>query len=123
MEKVRAWEKADYAGGRVTKAWSELGAKHKLPIHAGGGFNCLAHFAFTEHANALKTLYTVLMLKKGFLGNTAIYPTIAHNDAVLEKYERAIDEVFGEIADILKKGDITKSIGGEEAHTGFKRLN
>ena len=54
----------------------------------------------------LKTLYTVLMLKKGFLGNTAIYPTLAHTPEVLELYRKAVDEVFGEIADILKKGNL-----------------
>ena len=123
IERVKAWEIADYVGGQVKKAWKELGEKYKLPVCAEGGFNCLAHFAFTEHANELKTLYTVLMLKKGFLANTTIYPTTAHSDSIIERYSRAIDEVFAQIADIISKGKITESIGGEVAHTGFKRLN
>jgi glutamate-1-semialdehyde 2,1-aminomutase len=123
MERVKAWEIADFAGGEVARAWRELGEKHKLPVQAGGGYNCLAHFAFTEHTNELKTLYTVLMLKKGFLANTAIYPTVAHTQSILEMYYTAMDEVFSDIADIIKKGIIVESIGGEPAHTGFKRLN
>ena len=122
MERLKVWEAVDQIGGRVTRDWQKIGARYRLPIKTGEGYNCLAKFAFTEHANELKTLYTVLMLKRGFLASTAIYPTVAHNDTILDQYEEAIDDVFSEISSIIKKGTILESIGGRPADVGFKRL-
>jgi len=123
MERTRVWEYVDKIGTAVIKDWAELGAKHGLPISAGGGYACLAHFAFTENALALKTLYTVLMLEQGFLGNTAIYPTLAHTAEILGKHRKAVDTVFGRIAKHIKDGDVDAAIEGKVCHSGFKRLN
>ena len=123
MEKTRAWEYVQDCGAKVAEYWKDLGEAHGLPVHVENEITSLAHFAFTEHPMELKTLYTVLMLKKGFLGNTAIYPTLAHTPEVLELYRKAVDEVFGEIADILKKGNLEEAIGGPVCVSGFKRLN
>ena len=72
-----------------------------------------------------ETLYTVLMLKEGFLGNTAIYPTLAHTDEVLALHREVIDKVFYQIAQIHKAGGeeaILQAIGGEVCQKDFKRL-
>jgi hypothetical protein len=89
------------------------------------GVPCLAHFDFPEYKLELKTLYTALMLKEGFLGNTAIYPTLAHNEEVLSIHREVIDKVFAQIAEIIKKGGkeaILEAIGGPVCNSGFKRL-
>lgn len=70
----------------------------------------------------LKTFYIQQMLKRGFLASTAIYLNLAHTDEVIDKYVSAIDEVFAEIAYVLEKGTIAKSLDGPVAHVGFKRL-
>ncbi len=124
MEKTKVWEYVDRIGARVKEDWEELGKKHGLDIHSSG-MNCLAHFDFKEHKLELKTLYTVLMLEEGFLGNTMMYPTLAHNDEVMDKYKVAIDSVFGKIADILKKGGkeaVLEAINGDVCQSGFARL-
>ena len=124
MEKTRVWEHITHAGETVQKDWRDLAAKHGLHVHTSG-FPCLAHFDFEENGPELKTLYTILMLDKGFLGNTAIYPTLAHTDDILDKYREAIDEVFGQIADIIKKGgreEILRAIHGLTCQSDFKRL-
>jgi len=65
------------------------------------------------------------MLKEGFLGNAAIYPTLAHTDEVLAIHREVIDKVFCQIAQIIKKGGkeaVLEAIGGPVRMTGFKRL-
>ena len=86
----------------------------------------MAHFSFEECPLEMKTLYTVLMLKEGFLGNTAIYPTLAHTDEVLALHRTAIDKVFYQIGKIYQAGGkeaIAEAIGGPVCQTGFQRLN
>ena len=84
-----------------------------------------SHFDFEENKLEQKTLYTMLMKKEGFLGNTAIYPTLAHTDEILSLYREAIDRVFAEIAKTDKEGGkeaLLEAIGGQVCQTGFKRL-
>jgi glutamate-1-semialdehyde 2,1-aminomutase len=124
MEQTRVWEHAEQVGRTVMTDWDTLGEKHGLPLHAEG-LPCLAHFAFTEYPLELKTLYTVLMLRQGFLGNTGLYPTLAHTPDILALHRAAVDVVFGEISRILRKGDrqaILDAIGGPVCQSGFGRL-
>ena len=123
MEKTKVWEHAAKVGKTVQQDWMDAAQRHSLDIHCSG-VPCLAHFDFAEHKKELKTLYTVLMLKEGFLGNTAIYPTLAHTDEILAKYRVAIDKVFAQIAEIQKGGKeaILEAIGGPVCLSGFARL-
>ena len=122
MEKTKVWEYVAGAGARVKEDWKELGEKHGLPVSVPDGYPCLASFAFTENSAALKTLYTVLMLGQGFLGNTTIYATLAHTPDILDTYRIAIDAVFGKISDHIKAGDVEEAIGGPVCTSGFTRL-
>ena len=83
--------------------------------------SALCKFAH-EASDALRTLYTQGMLARGFLAGLSIYPTLAHDEAVLNKYDRAIDEVFADIAAALKRGDVPSRLRGPVAHSGFRRL-
>ena len=110
-------------GGRVSAFWQRYGQKHGLPVVAGDDYPCLAHFRFDhERAEELRTLYTQLMLGRGFLAGAAIYPTLAHNDEIVARYGEAIDAVFGELAEALAAGDIQDRLHGPVAHSGFRRL-
>jgi glutamate-1-semialdehyde 2,1-aminomutase len=110
-------------GETVTGFWQRHGKKHGLPVIAGDGYPCLAHFRFGhELASELRTLYTQLMLARGFLAGTSIYATLAHTDEILALYGKAIDEVFEEIADALATGSVLARLEGPIAHTGFRRL-
>ena len=124
MEKTRAWEYVCHVGDIVKKDWADAAARNGVDIHCSG-VPCLAHFGFPEYNQELKTLYTVLMLKEGFLGNTAIYPTLAHTDEVLAIHREVIDKVFCQIGEIIRKGGkeaILEAIGGPVCLSGFKRL-
>lgn len=124
MERVKIWEYVAQVGKTVQTDWTQAANRHGLAIHCSG-LPCLAHFEFEELGLELKTLYTALMLREGFLGNTAIYPTLAHTDKVLELYREAIDRVFDKMAQILKSGGkeaVLEAIGGPVCQTGFQRL-
>jgi hypothetical protein len=62
------------------------------------------------------------MLERGFLAAVQFYPTLAHTEEVLTKFELEADGVFSEIADALQKGELKKRMKGPPAHTGFTRL-
>jgi glutamate-1-semialdehyde aminotransferase len=97
MEETRAWEYVWNVGKATIDKWNELAEKHDLPAHAGG-IACLAHLDFKKFPLEMKTLYTVLMLEEGFLGNTGFYPSLSHTDEIMEKYFAAVDRVFEKMA-------------------------
>jgi len=124
MEKTRIWEYVAGIGEVVKKDWADAAARHGVEVDCPG-LPCLAHFGFKQYPLELKTLYTALMLKEGFISNTGMYPTLAHNESILEIHREALDKVFGKIADTIKKGGkeaILEEIGGPVCQTGFARL-
>jgi hypothetical protein len=62
------------------------------------------------------------MLGRGFLAGPAVYCTLAHDGRVIERYEAAGAEVFGQIADAIAAGDVADRLEGPVAHRGFRRL-
>jgi len=113
----------DRIGKRVQAAWRDLGAGHKLPVKVDDGYGALAHFAF-EHplADELKTLYIQEMLARGYLAGLALYVTLAHTDALTDRYIVAIDSVFGVLQQALEMDSVKQMLKGPVAHKGFRRL-
>ncbi len=126
VDKLRQNDVAGFVnnvGEKIQNLWKKYKCKHNLPVMVEDGYPCLAHFNFDHSlSQQLKTLYTQLMLERGFLAGTGIYPTYAHTDRIIESYGKAIDEVFGIIAEYLKKDIVEKMLKGPVAHTGFRRL-
>ena len=129
MERTKVWEHAAEVGRTVQKDWMAGASEAGLAIECTG-VPCLAHFNWPgeygeEEKRALKTLYTVLMLREGFLGNNALYPTLAHEEKVLALHREVCAGVFAEIGSLLKKGgieEIRNAIGSPVCNAGFKRL-
>jgi glutamate-1-semialdehyde aminotransferase len=109
-------------GRAVTDAWEAAAGEAGLEIHVGG-VPALAHFTF-EHPEpvVLKTLFTQLMLERGFLATTAFYTSFAHDDERVAAYASAAKEAFAAIAGAVRSGDPAALLVGEPAHSGFKRL-
>ncbi len=123
MEDSRVWEHVDATGSSIQTIWRDAASRHKLPITVPESYPCLAHFAFDHNdAQALKTLFTQRMLHEGFLAGTAVYPTLAHTEAIVGKYEAAIDNVFSTLAQTIGAGNIEQALEGPIAHDGFRRL-
>jgi len=109
-------------GKLVQKGWRDAADKYGLDIEVGGIYP-LSHFSFNDSdALGLKTLFTQIMLEKGFLATAAFYPSYAHKKHHIEKYLKAVDEAFNFISKAVKQGRVKKYLDGPVCHSGFKRL-
>jgi glutamate-1-semialdehyde 2,1-aminomutase len=110
-------------GERVQGAWREAAAAAGLNVHVSG-IPPLSHFHFEHppHAQEMITLYTQMMLERGFLASGRFYASFAHQPAHVEAYARHTREVFAEIARLLEGKALTSALKGPPAHTGFTRL-
>jgi glutamate-1-semialdehyde 2,1-aminomutase len=109
-------------GQMVQTGWRQAGDATELPVEVGGIYP-LSHFAFQhEQSQAAHTLFTQIMLAKGFLASRAFYPTYAHRDEHVESYLAAVQEAFIMIAEAIKSTNLMAKLKGPIAHVGFKRL-
>lgn len=122
MIKYNVFDHLKTNGRKIKALWTELAQKHDLKIHVGG-MDPLVHFSFDyDNPLTLKTLYTQLMLERGFLATTAYYASYAHKEEHINKYFNATDESFLIISDAIKSGISDKLLKGPVCHSGFKRL-
>ncbi|MCX9081607.1 MAG: aminotransferase class III-fold pyridoxal phosphate-dependent enzyme [Candidatus Methanoperedens sp.] len=109
-------------GKKVQEGWSSLASDHDLDIEVSGIYP-LGHFEFKyEDPLVPKTLFTQLMLEKGFLATTGFYSSYSHKDEDVERFLTAVDSSFKFIAKAIKEGKPEKYLKGPVCHSGFKRL-
>jgi len=110
------------SGKHVQDGWKKIAAKHSLAIEVGGIYP-LGHFSFIHKKPlVLKTLFTQLMLEKGFLATTAFYASYSHKELHIHKYLRAVDGAFAVISRAAADKNPGKYLKGPVCHSGFKRL-
>ena len=111
------------AGKKILHYWESSAKKYGLSINSSKCYPCLAHFSFNyPNGEALRTLYTQMMLERGFLAGIGIYPSLAHTDEIVSLYGNAIDEVYEKIANAISDNSVNRLLKGSVAHSGFKRL-
>ncbi len=109
-------------GRKVQKGWESLASKHGLKIKVSGIYP-LSHFSFLySRPLVLKTLFTQLMLEKGFLATTAFYASFAHKEETVDRYLNAVDEAFSFMLKAIAEGKPEKYLKGPVCHSGFGRL-
>ncbi len=125
---IKKYEDKDVAahlekiGKMVQDGWSRLSKKHGFKIKLSGMY-AISHFEFDyKEPLVLKTLFTQLMLEKGFLASNAFYGSYGHKIRHVRAYLKAVNEVFEEIGESLKSDDPKKKLLGEVCHSGFRRL-
>ena len=123
MQRINASALAGEAGKTVQAAWKSLGEKHGLDLTISG-WPALCNFSlnYGDRTAAMRTLLTQEMLDRGFLANTAFYPTVAHEKSILDSYIAALDETFAVLAEAAEKDDAINRLRGGVAHSGFSRL-
>jgi len=112
-----------YVGREIKRIWQNAAENNDIKIHITG-IDPLPQFRFEyENALELKTLFTQLMLKKGFLASTGFYASLAHKDELITKYGIAVKESISIISQAIKNNSINQKLNGPICHSGFKRLN
>ena len=112
----------DRIGEKIKQVWLSQGAKYGLPLSVNG-HNVNAGFVL-DHPQvlALETLFTVRMLKAGYMAAPRVQLTLAHQPHHVEAYAATVEPVFKEMAEAIERGDIERRIGGPVKQTGFQRL-
>jgi glutamate-1-semialdehyde aminotransferase len=125
IEKLRRQDAASHlvaTGNRILRGWRQEAEAHHLNIETSG-IPPLAHFTFNyPNGQAVRTLFTQEMLKKGYLATNAFYACLSHRSEDVNKYLKTAGEVFAMIADLIKVGKVEQMLEGPVAHAGFYRL-
>jgi glutamate-1-semialdehyde 2,1-aminomutase len=109
-------------GERVRQGWQAAADEAALRITISG-IAPMSFFALGyPNAQALHTLFTQLMLDRGFLAGPAFYAMFAHQDTHVERYLGAVREVFGVLAQAIQAGTVEAQLRGPVAHARFQRL-
>jgi glutamate-1-semialdehyde 2,1-aminomutase len=124
MEKLRSWEIITAKGVQMQKGWIKLAESHSIKITLSG-IPALATYSF-DHLDSLKfkTYLTQEMLKRGFIGSTNFYASIAHDDYLFDRYFNELDKIYKDISKYIHEDmDISEKLDGPVCHNGFRRLN
>jgi len=124
MERLDTASHLERIGTMVLAGWEVAAARAGLPLSTGGSKG-LPHFSFEipEGALAAKTLFIQEMLRRGYLVTTACYVSLAHTEDLTRGYLAACEEVFGIVAEALRRGDVPSLLEGPVCHAGFARLS
>ncbi|MFH1283597.1 MAG: aminotransferase class III-fold pyridoxal phosphate-dependent enzyme [bacterium] len=122
MKKLNVSKHLISVGKEIMNGWKSLALKHGINIEVSG-IDPLGHFVFKyENSLVLKTLFTQLMLEKGFLATTAFYASYAHKKHHVKGYLNAVDDSFSFISKAIRNGEPEKCLIGDVCYSGFKRL-
>ena len=110
-------------GERVMAGWKDAAAAAGLKVHVDG-IPPLGHVAFEDGPNhrVMRSLFTQLMLDRGYLARDGFYAMYAHTDAHVDGYIAACGDAFGIMAQAVKTGAVESLLRGPPAHAGFQRL-
>ena len=110
-------------GNKVVDGWQKLAGQSKLKLNTDATIPSLAHFSLPYSDELpLSTLFTQLMLKKGYLAFHQFKPSFAHQPHHVQKYLDVSSEVFPILADAADKGNAASLLDGPQARRGFHRL-
>lgn len=109
-------------GERVQSGWRTAADRAGLSLSITG-MPPLSHFSLDyENGQAIRTLFTQMMLERGFLASNAFYATYAHQDSHIDGYLAAAEETFGFLAEAIERDNVESYLKGPVAHSGFRRL-
>ena len=123
MEREKSWVHSTETGSCIMSGWKNLAAKHGLKIKVSG-LKSICTLSFdSPNSLAYKTLITQEMLDKGYLASNIVFPSLAHNQEIIDGYFHALDPIFAAIKQCEEGRDVYSLLRGPVCHAGFQRLN
>ena len=124
MKVQQSWVITSRIGRQLKRLWEKTAEKYGLPIHIFG-YDAIPKFVIQlDSWPIIKTLFTKMMLKKGFLASNLVYVSTVHDDqTILSEYQSALDETFCEIAKLIESSKLELELETPVASGDFKRLN
>ena len=105
-------------GRKIKSIWKKASDRYGIEINISG-IDPIPNFTFNvEDPLLFKTLFTQLMLDKGFLASTLCFVSYSHRDSHLRRYSKAVKETFYE----LSIQDPYRLLKTEVCHNTFRRL-
>lgn len=120
MSRLESWNLISGIGTQMREIWRNTFDSAGMRISISGIPALSAHTIDGSDGNIIKTLITQEMLKRNILASNIFYPSIAHTNSHLERYENNLKKVLRTITMAKKMDDLLDS---KPAQTGFKRLN
>ncbi len=109
-------------GNMVKMGWRKAAEHVGLRVNLDG-LPSLAHFGIDHRDhNKLTTLFSQLMLERGFLACDQFKPSYAHEMDDIVEYLEGVSDVFLTIAEAVAWGDVDRRLKGPPAQKGFYRL-
>jgi len=98
-------------GMKIIKNWKILAQKNDLKLKTNNFYSSPSfQFDYASESEKLHTLFTELMLKRGYLATNYMFVTYSHSDREINKYLKNCDKVFTQIKESLfLKKNILKS--------------
>jgi len=125
IDKYRREKVADHliaTGTTVSRGWQQAAEETGLRLEASG-LPSLSHFTLGHDEELiLTTLFTQLMLERGFLAFNQFKPSFAHKHSHVEQYLENVHEVFGILAKAVEQGNARDLLRGPPARRGFYHL-
>jgi glutamate-1-semialdehyde aminotransferase len=110
-------------GTMVIEGWQKVAIESNLKLHTDAAIPSLAHFSLPcPDELPLTTLFTQLMLKRGYLAFHQFKPSFAHKENHVLDYLMKVSEVFPIIKEASDKGNAAELLEGPPARRGFYRL-
>ncbi len=109
-------------GERIQSGWRATAHDAGLSVEVMG-IPPLSHFSFDYgNGQAIRSLFTQMMLQKGFLATDSFYATYAHQDSQIDQYLAAVDGTFRSLAMAVERGTVEQQLRGPVAQNSFQRL-
>ncbi len=109
-------------GSLVLAGWQNIARETGLKLHTSG-LPSLNQFNLDyENELALTTLFTQIMLEKGYLAWSQFKPSYAHQKHHIEQYLAATRDAFTIMAQAVTQGNVESRLKGKPARRGFYRL-
>ena len=117
-QRVKAHETLIKTGTQVKEIWSDAAARFCLNIKISG-LPTLASVGFDSlYSVEMNTMFTIEMLKRGFLGFRQFKASLAHDASTVKVYKLAVEQVF----EILHEDPECCGLANPVHHSGFNRL-